>query len=61
MAQHRKTNATARSEGGLPRKPYQAPQLYLYGDIADVTRTLPVMTGNNDNGKGQGSDKTGSV
>lgn len=41
----------------LPRKPYNAPSLRVYGDIREVTKNLGGTVGKNDGGAGP--DKTG--
>jgi hypothetical protein len=39
------------------KKPYRTPDLHVYGDIRVITR-VGGRFGNNDNGQGQGNDRT---
>lgn len=49
-------STTNTDETELPKKPYSAPGLRVYGDIREVTKNMGGKTGMNDGGAGP--DKT---
>lgn len=52
-----KSDGDAGSVHGLARKPYEAPKLHVYGNIAAVTRSLG-MTATAQSDGGMGNNKT---
>jgi hypothetical protein len=58
MALQPRKNEMTRPDGQVSRKPYRTPQLFAYGDIAELTK-VSSMVGQNDNGNGKGNDMTG--
>jgi hypothetical protein len=43
---------------GSTKKPYAAPQVFVYGDIREVTRTVANKSTVSDGGKAGSNDKT---